>query len=242
MRFSSAATRRPLKLLIGIGLIAWLWLLAAVIAFVPFDRDTPALWIVGISLAIFVLSVVLLARRRRVDWETGVYSVLTVLLLVALYNVPLRDDLPPDALEVTEQFSAKHDDRHEFARELFWDTSTRFTGPSREYLLQPQRIFLLKSAAYYWETGGYVPSHLQTQLYRHMLIASGRFQPDEVEYRTGRCFNSPHGYLEIAHPTRTVWADLWAAQNFDEYEFGQVVDMPSCDGPMASPAPDGEAL
>ena len=242
MRFSTASTRRSVKLLIGIGLVGWLWLVAAVVAFVPFDRDTPAVWIIGTSLAIFVLTVVLLARLRRVDWETGVYSVLTVLLLVVLYNVPLRDDLPPDALEVVAEFSRQHRDRHEFARALFRDTSTRFTGPSREYLLQPQRIFLLKSAAYYWETGGYVPSHLQTQLYRHMLIASGRFRPDEVVYRTGRCFNSPHGYLEIAHPARTVFADLWAAQNFDDYQFGQVVDMPSCDGPMAAPGPEGEAL
>jgi hypothetical protein len=242
MRLSSARTRRPIKLLIGAGLIVWFWLLGAVIAFVPFDRDSSGLVIVGATLAVFAISVVLLVRRRWVDWETGLYSLLAIAGLVGLYSIPLRDDLPAGALAMVERHSGEHEDRYEFAQALFWDLSERFTGSTREYLLQPQRIFLLKSAAYYWETEGYVPSHLQTQLYRHLLIASGRFAPDEVRYRTGRCFNSPHGFLEIAHPERTVRADLWAAQQFEDYRFGQVVDMPSCDGLTEDPAPEGEGL
>jgi hypothetical protein len=242
MRFSSARMGRPAKIAVGAGLILWLWLLAAVLGFAVFDRDSGGLVVVGSALALFALSAGLLAWRRRLDWETGVYAVLTVGLLVALYNVPLRDDLPPEAVELAEDYSARHDDRYEFARALFWDISGRFTGPTREYLLQPQRIFLLKSATYYWETAGYVPSHLQSQLYRHLLIASGRFAPDEVKFRTGRCFNSPHGFLEITHPARELYADLWAAQNIDDYEFGQVVDMPSCDGLAAESEPEGEGL
>lgn len=242
MRFSSAPVRRSTRVLIGVGLVAWLWLLASVVAFVPFDRDTPAEWIVGTTLATFLLTVAMLVWRRRADWETGVYSLLTIAALVGLYHVPLRDDLSDEMLAVVERTSQRHQDRHAFARYLFWDTALAFTGPSREYLLQPQRIFVLKSATYYWETRGYMPSHLLTQLYRHMLIASERFSPDEVRYRTGRCFNSPHGYLEIEHPTQILRADLWAAQNFDDYRFGQVVDMPSCEGLMVDPEPKGPGL
>ena len=242
MRFSSADVRRPIKVLMGIGLIVWLWSLAAVIAFGPFDRDSAAFAVAGATLAVFILSVALLARQRQVDWETALYSLLAIAVLVGLYNVPLRNDLPADALALVERYSEQQSDRYEFARDLFWDISKRFTGPTREYLLQPQRIFLLKSSAYYWETQGYVPSHLLTQLYRHMLIASGRFEPDEVRFRTGRCFNSPHGFLEIAHPDRELLADLWAAQQFEDYEFGQVVDMPSCEGMAKEAKPEGAGL
>lgn len=242
MRVASAVSRRSLKLAIGFALIGWLWLLMSFVAFVPFDRDSPALTIVSTTLVLFALSVTVLVRMRRVDWETAAYAALGLVLLVGLYSRPLRDDLPADAIAIVERHSEMHEDRYAFARELFWDTSGRFTGPTREYLLQPQRIFLFRSATYYWQTAGYVPSHLLAQLYRHMLVVSGRFQPEEVVYRTGRCFNSPHGYVEISHPDRELMADLWAAQQFDEYQFGQVVDMPSCDGITAEAEPTGDSL
>jgi len=223
-------------------MVAGLWLLTALIAFVIFDRDTPGLWVVSVSLFIFIAVVIALVRARRLGWQEAGWAAATVAVMVGLYNIPLRDDLPEAALERVQALSAQHKDRYSFARELFWENARRFTGPTREYLLQPQRVFLLKSARYFWETEGYVPSHLQTQLYRHMLIASGRFQADELVLRTGRCFNSPHGFLEIKHPTREIFADLWAAQTFDDYRFGQVVDMPSCDGLTAQAEPEGEAL
>jgi hypothetical protein len=123
---------------------------------------------------------------------------------------------------------------------LFWAIKGRFTEPTREYMLQPLRVFVIKSPSYYWETGGYVPSRLQAQLYRHMLLASGRFEKSEVEYKMGRCFNSPHGYAVIHHPERLIYADLWAAAHFEEYRFGQLVEMPSCEGITAESDPEGE--
>ncbi|TXK62614.1 hypothetical protein [Alkalisalibacterium limincola] len=233
---------RPRRILTGFALLAGLWLLTAFVGFVVFDRDTAALLVIGVSLVAFAVAVAALVLRSRVGWIDGAWAGVGILLLVALYSVPLRDDLPEDALAIVERIDRDSEDRYDFAEQLFHDLAGRFTGPTREYLLQPQRIFLHKSAAYFWETEGYVPSHLQTQLYRHMLIASGRFDEDEVVRRTGRCFNSPHGYLEIAHPERKVYADLWAAQTFEEYEFGQVVDMPSCDGLTADAGPEGDPL
>jgi hypothetical protein len=240
VRFSSARTTRWQKLAAGVALVALFWLLAAVVAFVPFDRDSSALYIIATTLALFALIVGALAYWRWVDLETGVYSLLAVAGLVGLYMVPLRSELPPEALAMNRKISAEHEDRYEYARTLFWQVARTFTGPTREYLLQPLRIFVIKSPTYFWETRGYMPSHLQAQLYRTMLLASERFEADEVQYRTGRCFNSPHGFVEIAHPQRTIYADLWAAINFDEYRFGQVVDMPSCDGIAGGSEPEGK--
>jgi hypothetical protein len=242
MSRSLASLIGPRRILSGFGLVAGLWLLTAFVAFVVFDRDTPAAWVIGVSLLVFAILVAVLVWRGFVGWVDGAWAGVAVAVLVGLYSVPLRSDLPADALELIKEMDERNDDRHAFARELFYDVAGRFTGPTREYLLQPQRLFVHKSARYFWETRGYVPSNVQTQLYRHMLIASGRFEPDEVQRRTGRCFNSPHGYLEIAHPGKNIYADLWAAQAFEEYEFGQVVDMPSRDGLTAEAEPDGDAL
>jgi uncharacterized protein YhhL (DUF1145 family) len=240
MRWNSATTTRRQKVAIGAALIALLWIILAAVAFIPFGRDSSALAIIATGLVVFAAIVTVLLVRRRVDLETGVYAVLTIAALVGAYMVPLRSELPPDALDANRDLSAQHDDRYGYAQALFWRIAESFTGPTREYLLQPLRIFVIKSPAYFWETRGYMPSHLQAQLYRTMLLASGRFEADEVEYQTGRCFNSPHGYVVIYHPQRRVYADLWAAANFDEYRFGQVVDMPSCDGITEEAGPEGE--
>jgi hypothetical protein len=233
-------TARWQKMLIGPALVLLFWFLFAFMAFVPFDRETPAALILAVAFGVFLAILGLLIWKRGVDLETGGYALLFILLLIGLYMIPLQDDLSRESVELNERISAQHEDRYEYARELMWEINDLFTGPTREYLLQPLRIFVIKSATYYWETQGYVPSHLQAQLYRHLLLASGRFTEEEVEYRTGRCFNSPHGYVAIRHPERTIYADLWAAENFDEYRFGQVVDMPSCDGLDADASPDEE--
>jgi hypothetical protein len=240
MRWSSARTARWQKVLTGAALIALLWAVMAAVAFIPFGRDSSALHIIATALVVFAAIVAVLAVRRWVDLETGVYAVLTIAVLVGAYMVPLRSELPPAAQQMNRELSAQHGDRYRYAQALFWRIAESFTGPTREYLLQPLRIFVIKSPTYYWETRGYMPSHLQAQLYRTMLLASGRFEPAEVEYKTGRCFNSPHGYVVIHHPQRRIYADLWAAANFDEYRFGQVVDMPSCDGITEEAGPEGE--
>jgi hypothetical protein len=234
-----AQTKRWQKMLIGPGLVALFWFLFAFFAFVPFSRETPAILILSIAGAVFLAALAFLVFRRLVDLETGLYSLLFLGVLVGLYAIPLRDDLHPEAIEASQQISSTHEDRYEYARELFWEVVGRFTGPTREYLLQPQRIFLHKSSRYFWETGGYMPSHLQAQLYRHLLLDSGRFSREEVLYETGRCFNSPHGYVVILHPERRIYGDLWAAANIDEYRFGQVVQMPSCDR-VATGGPEGD--
>jgi hypothetical protein len=240
MGSTKGRTSRWQKMITGPALVLLFWFLFAFMAFVPFNRETPAALILSVAFASFLVIIGLLIWKRLVDLETGGYSFLFILLLIGLYMIPLQDDLTRESVELNEQISRKHEDRYEYARELMWEINDRFTGPTREYLLQPLRIFVIKSSTYYWETQGYVPSHLQAQLYRHMLLASGRFTPEEVEYRTGRCFNSPHGYVAIGHPERTIYADLWAAENFDDYRFGQVVEMPSCDGIAAEASPDME--
>lgn len=244
MRLRRGLRRSGRRIALALALTGWLWLLMALVGFVAFDRDTPALLVVSVTLALWIASVTLLGWRSRFDILRSLPWMLPCLaLLVGLYMLPLRNDLPAEARDAVAEIERAHpDDRHAMARAVFELLPARFTGPTREYLLQPQRIFLQRSAAYYWETRGYVPSHLLAQMYRHMLLASGRFEPHEVRYRTGRCFNSPHGYVEIDHPDRAVYADPWAAMHFPGYRFGQVVDMPSCDGITAEAGPDGEPL
>ncbi|HVL77518.1 MAG TPA: hypothetical protein VM406_16010 [Noviherbaspirillum sp.] len=223
-------------LLLGPGLVIFLWALWAFIAFVLFDRDAHGLVIVGVTLVLFFIVVLLLRRRGWADWRTGLYAGLFIGLLVLMYMIPIRGALPPDAHALNQRANAAHADRYDYAASIFDEVVARYVAPTREYILQPHRIFLVKDTAYFWNAqGGYVPSHIQAQLYRKLLLASGRFAEQEVELRTGGCVNSPHGYVVIHHPEREIFADLWAADQFEEYRFGQRVQMPGCDGVVAEP-------
>lgn len=224
----------------GPVVVALFWALFAFFAFVPFGRQTRAPRILAFTAATYLLLLLRLRALGLIGLATGGSAALSLALLAGAYAVPLRKDLPQEALALNRDLSASHGDRYEYARALFWDIERRFTGPVREYLLQPHKVFFVKSARRYWERDGYVPSHLQAQLYRALLLASGRFGEEEVRYETGRCYNSPHGYVVIHHPERPIYADLWAAEHFADYRFGQLVDMPSCSGLLAEAAPEEE--
>ncbi len=230
---------RMRKMLIGFFLLPLFWCLFAFFAFVPFNRRTPAQRILSVTGGVFASLLLLLHRRRLIGLESGIYATLFFGLMIALYSIPLRGDLPAEAVALNRKISEANEDRYEYARELFHVIARRFTSPTREYLLEPHKIFLIKSASHFWKTLGYVPSHLQAQLYRKLLLANGRFSEGEVVYETGRCYNSPHGYVVIRHPDRAIYADLWAAENFDTYRFGQLVEMPSCET-LSVKGPEGE--
>jgi hypothetical protein len=230
---------RLLRILTGFFLLPLFWCLFAFFAFVPFNRKTPAQRILSVTGTFFAGLLLLLWRRRLISFDSPIYAALFLGLMMALYRIPLRGNLPAEVLAVNREISEAHRDRYEYARELFHMLTRRFTSPTREYLLEPQKIFLIKSASYFWKSRGYVPSHLQAQLYRRLLLASGRFRESEVVYETGRCYNSPHGYVVIRHPDRAIYADLWAAENFDTYQFGQLVEMPSCES-LSVKGPEGE--
>jgi hypothetical protein len=224
---------------VGLLLIPLFWCLFAFFSFFPFNRKTPAQRILAVTGSVFLGFLVLLYRFRLINLKSGIYAVLFFGLMNALYAIPLRGDVPAEALDLNRKIDEANKDRYEYARELFDVIARRFTSPTRQYLLEPHKIFLFKSASYYWKTRGYMPSHLQAQLYRQLLLASDRFSEDEVVYQTGRCYNSPHGYVIIRHPDRLIYADLWAAQNIDGYHFGQLVEMPSCES-LSEELPKGE--
>lgn len=113
------------RLLAGFGLVAGLWLLTAFVAFGLFDRDTAAAWVIGLALLVFAIVVALLAWRGLLGWLDGAWAGVAVAILAGLYLVPLRSDLPADALDLIEELDARHDDRHDFARELFHDLAGR---------------------------------------------------------------------------------------------------------------------
>src|SRR5712691_9409072 len=124
------------KIAIGALLLPLFWCLFAFVAFVPFNRETSAKLILSVTGAIFIAIVVVLNRHQLVGFQSWIGVALMLGLMIGLYMVPLRGNLPAHAIELNRQISSAHDDRYEYARQLFYVIAHRYTGPTRQYLLE----------------------------------------------------------------------------------------------------------
>jgi hypothetical protein len=201
--------------------------LLAAVAFGIFSRETNAYLILGLFAVFAVVIWWLLWRNRLINWTTAAFFVLSFLIAAGLFFRPVNANIPSEALALNRDVSARHADRIDYAEALFFTLAERWTSPVRQYLLEPHKVFLFKDFGYFWSRKGeYVDSNVQAQMYRHMLLASGRFGRDEVRLERHSCLNSPHTVVAIQAPDRVIHADLWAVDNFADYEFGMYTTAP----------------
>lgn len=222
------------NILIGLGkgacLIILLWIVDACIAFVIFNRDTDISLVLPTWFLFDVSLCVILFRSGALDRFAIIGAVAFVLLLALLYLLPVNSNFPEDARLLNDRISAAHENKYNYAETLFFELEKRWTSPVRQYLLEPHKVFFIKSAGYFWNlpVGAYVDSNVQAHLYRNLLIRSKRFAPEEITVEQHFCTNSPHGVVVFKKNDEKVYADLWAVDNFSEYRFGQYTKAP-CD-------------
>jgi hypothetical protein len=211
----------------GFALFWAFYLLLAGIAFGIFSRETPAAWIFGGFALVATLLWWLLWRTRMVNWLTVPFLALSFLIAAGLFLWPVNDNIPAEAHAANTALAERHPDRLDYAEAVFFMLADRWVSPVRQYLIEPHKVFFIKDFAYFWtRPGQYVDSDVQAQMYRHLLLASGRFVENEVRLERHFCTNSPHTVVAISGPGRTVHADLWAADNFPDYEFGMYTTSP----------------
>ncbi|MFT4343676.1 MAG: hypothetical protein ACMXYE_02925 [Candidatus Woesearchaeota archaeon] len=212
----------------GIAILLSIWLILVFFAFIVFSRASEHTYPILISSGLTVITLaIFLTYFKIINLRSWLFFCASLIVLVILFFIPINTNIPEDALELTNEISQQHDDRYEFAEELFFILVDRWTSPVRQYLLEPHTNFFRKDFTYFWEREGkYVDSNIQAQIYRHLLIESKRFVSDEVALKRTGCTNSPHTYVALTHPEGDVYADLWAAGFFEDYQFGMYTRIP----------------
>lgn len=210
------------------GALFWLsYLLLGVLGTMVFARDANGVLVLVVFLPIVIATGLGLWRFRLIRPLTLVFFALSFPLAAGLFLIPINNNIPAEARALNERLAADHENRMDYAKALFDVLAERWSAPLRQYLLEPHKVFLIKDFAYFWvREGEYVDSSVQAQMYRRMLLASGRFTPDEVEVQLRGCGLSPHAFAALQIDGETVYADLWAAQNIPEYEFGMYTAAP----------------
>ncbi len=214
----------------GFFLIFLLFGINAFIAFGIFSSANEDTSKILVSWAILDISLILiLFKTNIIRIKEILFSLLFIVILILAYFIPIIPNLSQEAMDLNLNISSQYDNKYDYAEQLFYTLEKKWTSPTREYLIQPHKVFIVKSPAYFWEIEGYVPSNIQAQIYRKMLLMSGRFTPNEVTFHHGSCTNSPHGYITIHHYEKgEIWVDFWAIDQFLEYKFGMRAFFP-CD-------------
>lgn len=214
----------------GIGLIVLFWIINIFIAFVIFDRET-GIWLILPSwFAADAVVYVWLLYTGHINRFVNLGAFAFLALLAGLYLLPVNANFPDTAVTRNNRISSQYEDTYAYAEALFLAVEKRWTSPVRQYLLEPHKVFFIKDARYFWNLpeGVYVDSNVQAHLYRNLLLESGRFSPQEIRVEQHFCTNSPHGVVVLQKDTRRYYADLWAVDNFENYQFGQYTSAP-CD-------------
>lgn len=210
------------------GALFWLSYLAlGVLGTRVFARDSSSVLVLAVFFPGVFATGFLLWRLRLAGRLTLLFYGLSFPVAAGLFLIPINDDIPEDARALNERLAAQHEGRLDYARALFDLLVERWSAPLRQYLLEPHKVFLIKDFRYFWiSEGGYVDSNAQAQMYARLLLASGRFLPDEVEVALLGCGLSPHAFVALTVGPAPVYADLWAADNIPEYEFGMYAAAP----------------
>jgi len=221
------------SILKGVGLFIMAWVIITIVSFVifkPIERHTMPILIS--SIAIIVSIILFLYVKRVIDYVSLISFFGMFVVLGIFYLVPISDNIPVDAIELNAQVSSGFEDRYDYAQALFYEIEGRWYSPIRQYFLEPPKVFFIKSFSFFWNTESYVDSNVQAQMFRKMLLASGRFSKEEVRVVQHWCVSSPHGVVEIEHASGTIYGDLWAVDNFPRegveeiYEFGMYARSP----------------
>ena len=162
------------------------------------------------------------------------WIVLGLLILFVLYRLPLRGIPPQEMVDKAKEIDMASKDRLELVKNVYDFINQSYTSPVRQYLQEPNKIFM-KGIKKIWQSRGeYMPSHIQNEMAKQMLLMTGKFSEDEFEMQQEFCQISPHTYISVKiNQTNTIALDLWGADH--SIPFGCYTTIPCGEGQAICP-------
>src|SRR3989344_133272 len=117
----------------GVALVVIIWWINAFIAFVPFSRESNTRVIIATWIVVDAVFVYALVKIKQIDRMTGISALIFILILVGLYFVPVNSNIPDDVLKLNKKISEKHENKYDYAKELFFEVEKKYGAPIRQY-------------------------------------------------------------------------------------------------------------
>ena len=125
-------------------------------------------------------------------------------------GVVAREDLPEGMKVLADEIATK-DSQEEALRCAYESLAKKYRGYRALTYLRLDRLWITDMETL-WCMQGFLHCHQMNYLFRTLLVASGKFQPDDIEACwTQIWFCSPHQYLVVTlGNSAKVEVDLWA--------------------------------
>lgn len=137
--------------------------------------------------------------------------ILALIVLFVIYRLPLQGDIPKEMIEKAKELDKMSKDKLELVRNVYDFVNISYQSPIRQYLREPNKIFQKNIATIWNLRGSYMPSNAQNEIFKIMIILTGKFQESELIYHQSFCQISPHEYYELKIENQTYFIDLWGA-------------------------------
>lgn len=139
--------------------------------------------------------------------------ILALIVLFIIYRLPLQGEIPKEMIEKAKELDKMSKDKLELVKSVYSFVNNSYQSPIREYLRQPEKIFIKDITTIWNLRGSYVPSNQQNEMAKQILLLTEKFE--EKDFRTEQkfCEISPHTVLFVNVDGKEIALDLWFSDN-----------------------------
>ena len=152
-------------------------------------------------------------KKKNTLRNTIIVIISIIILFYILYRMPLNNNIPTEMEQKAIEISKMSKTKLELARNVYDFVNDSYTSPFRQYLKELEKIFQKDTAIIWKNRNSYYPSHIQNQIYKKMLLLTGRFSEQDFQYIQSICQISPHEFWILNINGKFVYIDLWNADH-----------------------------
>lgn len=153
-----------------------------------------------------------------------ILGILLIILLsiYVIYRLPLNNNIPNEMQQKVDELNSISKTKLELAENVYDFVNNSYNSTIRGYLKEPNKIFMRDTKTIWELRGTYMPSHIQNNMAKEMLLLSERFQEEDFIFHQNWCQITPHEWYEVNINGKSVAMDIWFADNggmFNCYTF-----------------------
>ena len=138
---------------------------------------------------------------------------LALIILFAIYKLPLQGDIPDEMIQKAKEIDGMSKNKLELVKNTYLFVNNSYESPIRQYLKEPNKIFVKDIKTIWNSRMSYIPSNTQNEIFKNMLISTNKFEERDFIYRQSFCQISPHEYYILNIENQTYFIDLWSADH-----------------------------
>lgn len=137
-----------------------------------------------------------------------------LVVLFILYRLPLQGNPPQEMIDKAKEFDKLSKTKLELVENVYHFVNNSYSSPIRQYLREPTKIFMKDIETIWQLKGSYMPSHIQNEMVKRMLLITERFSEEDFITTQGWCEISPHTVLFVkVDYNKTVAVDTWLSDH-----------------------------